>query len=455
MSGFKVINPYTNQVLVEYAYDNRDKVESALKKVVAAKSIQNKLVPFERSNILNKLADLMVKHTEEIAKIIAQEIGKSISESRVEMARAIATITCSAEEARNITGEVMHSDAFAPRRDKYAMTVRKPLGVVLAITPFNFPINLAVHKIGPAFAAGNTILFKPGPQNYLSGRRLYELCVEAGMHSGMIEFIMPDVPEMNYLVSHNDINAISFTGGVPTAKAIARNCGMKKLLFELGGNDPLIVMDDGDIEKAVMTTINQRFASSGQRCTACKRLFIHSKVYAQFKQLLIEKASKLVMGDPLDEKTFIGPVVNEQAAISVEKRIQMAIDQGANLLLGGKRQGNMIEPTILENVPLTCELVADETFGPVVPLFKFDNVEDIISQINGTEFGLQSGVFTNNLQVIKLLFEKLEVGALAVNDGPGFRAEHLPFGGVKNSGLGREGVKYAIEEMSFIKTLIL
>jgi acyl-CoA reductase-like NAD-dependent aldehyde dehydrogenase len=456
MASFKTYNPYDDSLVGEFNFDDKKTVDSVLDKLEAGKKIQAKLTAHERSEILRKLGDLLNDNTEEMAALITKEMGKTIQDSRVEMQRSMNTAYCSSDEARNMTGEVLDSDAYLPKRGRIGIVRRKPLGVVLCITPFNFPINLAMHKIGPAFAAGNTIFFKPGPQNYQSGKKLVELCHKAGMPAETIQFCFPDIPELTEVIKGDRIQCVSFTGGTATADAIARNAGRKKLCLELGGNDPLIVMPDGDIDKATSTAINQRFATAGQRCTASKRLFVHSEVYDAFKNMLVEKAKKLVVGDPTKEETFCGPLANKQAADNVEKRIRTAIDQeGATCLLGGKREGNIIYPTILENVHKESELICDETFGPVIPLMKFDKLDDIIPMINSTGFGLQSGVFTNDIRVIEKLYDELDVGALAVNDGPGFRAEHFPFGGVKNSGLGREGVKYAIDEMSILKTLIL
>ncbi|MFZ4714784.1 MAG: aldehyde dehydrogenase family protein [Bacteriovoracaceae bacterium] len=454
MSSYKIINPYTGQSIKEIEYTSREQTFKALEMVDKGRKTQSNMVPFERAQILSKLATLMKRDKEKIAAQITEEMGKTIGDSFVEMDRAIMTITLSVEESTRINGEVMHSDAFAPKRDKRGMTEHFPLGVVLAITPFNFPINLSAHKIGPAFAAGNTILFKPGPQNYLSAKLLTELCYEAGMTEEMFQLINPDIPVMTELSLDDRIQCISFTGGVVAAKAIAKNAGMKKLLFELGGNDPLIVMPDADLDLAVKTAINQRFGTAGQRCTACKKLFIHEAVYETFKNKLVSESQKLVIGDPMDKATFVGPVVNSRAADEIMKRLDEAVEKGAKILLGHKRVGNIISPTILENVDDQCMLVKDETFGPVMPLKKFSQIDTVIDLLSQSSFGLQAGVFTHDLRVIKKLFKELEVGALAVNDGPGFRAEHFPFGGMKLSGLGREGVSYAIREMSAIKTLI-
>jgi acyl-CoA reductase-like NAD-dependent aldehyde dehydrogenase len=456
MHTYQVINPYDSSVFGEFPYHTKSQVHDVLEKLKRGKAIMNKLSAYEKSLILNKLADLLEAHAEEVGAIITQEMGKTINDSIVEMQRAAVTARASADECRVMTGEVIDADAYPPKRGKIGIVRRRPLGIVLAITPFNFPINLSLHKIGPAFAAGNAIFFKPGPQNYFSAQKLVELCYKAGMPQESIQLCCPDIPDLTDVIKSEDIQCISFTGGTATADAIARNAGRKKLLFELGGNDPLIVMPDADIHLATTTAINQRFATAGQRCTASKRLFIHEAIYEEFKNLLVHKARDLIIGNPMDKKTFVGPLVNKQSADNVERRIKVAIEQeGATCLLGGKREGNIIYPTILENVSRTSELICDETFGPVIPLIKFKNLDEIIPMINSTGFGLQSGVFTNDLSVVHKLYEELEVGALAVNDGPGFRAEHFPFGGVKNSGLGREGIKYAIDEMSYLKTLIM
>ncbi len=454
-STFSVHNPYDGTSIGTFAYATPQEVSSALDLLEAGKSILAKITAHERSEILSRLADLMEEHSEELAVLITREIGKTISDSRIEMVRATNTIRCAANEARSIVGEVLNSDAYPPQRNRWGIVHKRPLGIVLAITPFNFPINLSVHKLGPAFAVGCPVFFKPSPQNVKSGLFLTRLCYQAGMPKEALQCCMADLPDLAEVIAGDRVSIISFTGGVPASKIIASQAGGKKLLFELGGNDPLIVMGDADVDTAVQTAIQQRFGTAGQRCTAAKRIFVHTSVYEEFKDKLVEKTKQLVVGDPMAEQTFVGPVVSAQAADVVETRIAEAISQGATVLVGNRREGNLLYPTVLEGVPTACKLVADETFGPVVPLFAFDDLDSIIPIINSTGFGLQSGVFTNDLRVIRRLFDELEVGALAVNDGPGFRAEHFPFGGVGNSGLGREGVRYTMEEMCYLKTLIM
>jgi acyl-CoA reductase-like NAD-dependent aldehyde dehydrogenase len=455
MSNYKAINPYTNEVNIEYTFHTREEVDQALDILRRGKVIGRKMRAYERSQILHNLKRKLRDNRDKLAKLISKEIGKNLKESYVEVERAIQVTMYSAEEARRVKGDTYKTDVFENTNDKTAVTFRWPLGIVLGITPFNFPINLAIHKIAPAFATGNCMLLKPSLQNYESGKLLVELCHEAGFPKEMIQFIMPDIPEMSYLTAHDDINCISFTGGVPTAKAIAKNSGFKKLIFELGGNDPLIVMDDGDFKAAAQVAVNQRFGTAGQRCTSPKRHFIHSAVYDEYKIELLKLTQNLNVGDPMDPETDVGPVVNAHSADIIEGRINKAIEEGATLLAGGKREGNIIYPTILENVNLKSEIICDETFGPVIPLVKFDNIDEAIEIINSTEFGLQAGLFTDNLKTIKKVFNELEVGTVAVNDGPGFRADHLPFGGVKNSGIGREGVIESIKEFTYIKMLAM
>ena len=452
---YQVFNPYNNELLGEYSYADWQVVEQTLSRLQQGELIQRDIPAHQRADILRRLAELLEQHSEKMAALITAETGKTISDARVELVRAINTTVASSEEARQISGEALDSDAYAPTRGRIGVVCWRPLGTVLCITPFNFPINIAMHKIGPAFAAGNAILFKPGPQNTASAQLLVELCYEAGIPEAVLQLSIPDVGDMSALIAHPRIAAINFTGGTAAADSIAAAAGYKKLLLELGGNDPLIIMPDGDIEAAVAAAINQRFATAGQRCTAAKRLYIHEDVYQTFRDALVAASSALKIGDPTEDDTFVGPVIHSGAADEIESRIEDAVSRGASVALGAKREGNIIHPTILENIADDCELMVEETFGPVMPLRRFSELDEIIPLINNSQFGLQAGVFTQNLAVARHLFEELDVGTVAVNDGPGFRAEHFPFGGVKASGVGREGVKYAIREMSFQKTLVI
>ena len=452
---YRVHNPYNGDLLGEYSYADWPRIYQALATLQQGERTQRGIPAHARAGILRELANLLEQHSEELAALITAETGKTISDARVELVRAINTTVASGEEARQISGEALDSDAYAPTRGRLGVVCWRPLGTVLCITPFNFPVNIAMHKIGPAFAAGNAIMFKPGPLNTGSARLLVQLCHRAGIPEDVLQLCIPDVGDMSALIADPRIAAVNFTGGTAAADAIAAAAGYKKLLLELGGNDPLILMPDGDVQAAVAAAINQRFATAGQRCTAAKRLYIHDEVYDEFREALVTASSRLKIGDPTEQDTFVGPVIHAAAADEIERRIADAVSRGATVALGGVRDGNIIHPTILENVTDDCELMTQETFGPVMPLRRFQVLDDIIPLINDSPFGLQAGVFTQNLAIARRLFEELEVGTVAVNDGPGFRAEHFPFGGVKASGVGREGVKYAIREMSYQKTLVL
>lgn len=455
MTTYRVHNPWDGSLLGEYAFADATAVADALATLKRGEAQQRRIPAHERAAILEHLAGCLDRERESLAALVTAETGKTLADARVELERAINTTRACAVEARQIDGEALDSDAYPPTRGRIGVVVWRPLGTVLCITPFNFPINIAMHKLGPAFAAGNAILFKPAPQNTASATRLVALCREAGMPEAVLQLCLPDVPEMAALVAHPQVAAINFTGGTATAQAIARAAGFRKLLFELGGNDPLIVMPDADIERAVAAAINQRFATAGQRCTAAKRLYLHSAVYDAFRDALVTATRALVVGDPMDPDTFVGPVISEAAADGICRRIDDALARGARIACGHQRRGALLQPTVIEDVPDDAALVVEETFGPVIPLRRFETLEELIALVNASPYGLQAGVFTQDIGTIRRLFEELDVGLLASNDGPGFRAEHFPFGGVKDSGIGREGVKYAIREMSVRKTLVI
>lgn len=451
---YLIKNPYDQSEIGSFKYCSKETIESNLNILFDGKETIKNIPSFKKAQILEKLSVLVEEHKHEIARLISMEVGKPIKESLGEVTRAISVALCASHEARRIEGEILDCDAYSDMDGKKCHVMWAPLGTVLAITPFNFPFNLAMHKIAPAFAAGNTIFFKPGPQNYLSSKLLVDLCYQAGMPKDTIILSCPVIQDMEAIIKDRRINCVNFTGGLVAANIIAKHAGFKKIIMELGGNDPLILMPDGDIENAADTAIAQRFGTAGQRCNACKRVYVHEDVYEEFKAVLLSKTINIKIGNPLLEDTGIGPVINEKAADEIKYRIDNALKEGAKLIHGNIREKNVIHPTILEDVKDDMELVAEETFGPVIPLFKFSEINDVIKRVNASPYALQSGVFTNNLDVIKKLHRNLEVGSVNVNAGPGFRADHMPFGGVKESGIGREGLRYAIREMSYQKNLI-
>ncbi len=459
MGNHQVLNPATGNLLYQYEYtDIQDSLDAISKLVTTGKEQQVNLSPRDRFTILMKLKDLIESHTESLALQITQETGKIITEARGEVQRALITLEVSAEEAKRIKGEAQKAGNFTEYHHKISITQKHPLGVIFCITPFNFPLNLALHKIAPAFASGNTILFKPSECNYKLGQELVRLCLAAGFPTDTIKMISPNIENLNTIVSQESIACISFTGGTRTADKIAKLAGRKKLLFELGGNDALVIFNAEDIERGVSEAIAGRFGTCGQKCTASKRIFVHKSIYEQFKTELLKQASKYETSfcqNPEDKNSILGPLISEAAAKNVYALVQAAVDDGASILQGHQREGAFYSATIIENVRNDNELLYEETFGPVLPLIKFGTEEELISLINATPYGLQAGIFTKDIDQAKRLFQKLEVGTVIINGNNGYRQEDLPFGGVKNSGFGREGIKYAINELTYIKQLII
>lgn len=459
MASHQVLNPATQEELFRFEYTCANSVEHSLNNLNSlGQESQDNLSPNDRYEILNRLKEKLFLLREDFAKMITEQTGKTISESFVEVERAIITVEYSAEEARRLRGESCFTNEDQFNSSKLSITTRRPLGTIFCITPFNFPLNLALHKIAPAFASGNCILYKPSDCNYLLGQKLVEICIQSGFPKHSIELICPSENVLKDVVGDPRVNCISFTGGTNTANKIATLAGRKRLILELGGNDALVVYPDADITKAIQSTLVGRFGTSGQKCSASKRIFIHCDVYEEFKQKLLRGASKFIWDpkiNPMSENALVGPLISVQAADSVKKIVDDAISNGANLLLGNQKKQAYYSPTVLEDVPFDSPILTEEVFGPVLPLIKFSSDSELISMINRSRYGLQAGIFTQNISRVKQMFSKIDVGTVIVNDGPGFRREYLPFGGVKDSGIGREGIKHTIEEMTFIKQLII
>jgi len=453
---FHLYNPYDNSLVSKIPYSTKGEVLQALQELELQKLPQRKITKLKRKEILNQLAQLLLRDKKIIASQITSDMGKPISESLLEVERGINTINLSAEECLRLNGEILYGhNPSNPKIEKKCLTEFVPLGLILCLTPFNFPINLALHKIAPAFATGNVIFFKPHPQTFLTSQILFHLCIEAGFPQDSIKLLLPDNDLLSEMIDHSSINCFSFTGGQKTANLLSKKITLKKQIYELGGNDPLILCADGDCELAVQATINHRVGNAGQRCNAAKIIYVHENHYEHFKKLLVTKLSLLKIGDPLAADTQLGPLVNSSAADLVEKMIQDAILLGAKVLWGNKRVGNIIHPTVLENLQSNCLLLKEEAFGPVIPLISFRNISEVIKQLKKSGFGLQAGLFTYNQQTIEEFQNECEVGTLLINEGPGFRAENFSFGGVKNSGFGREGITYAMKEFSTLKNTIL
>ncbi|KZX16270.1 NADP-dependent glyceraldehyde-3-phosphate dehydrogenase [Methanobrevibacter cuticularis] len=452
---FNIMNPYNKEILDTVPVGDRGDVKKAIRAANKAKKSLQAMSSRKVSEGLYNAYDSLKKEQKSLAKLITQETGKPIKDSLVEMARSVETLKFAAEESKRIYGESVPLDAGLGGKGLFAFTQKIPLGVVAAVTPFNYPVNLAVHKIAPAIAAKNTTVLKPSLKAPLATIRLAEI-IDAEFPNGVINCITGYGGEMgDELVVNEEVNKISFTGSVATGLLISNRAGMKKVTLELGGNDPLVVLKDANIEKAVKGAVLGSYLYSGQVCMAVKRIIIDKIIADEFIDLFIKETKKLKIGDPMDPKTDIGPLIDEDAAKMVEQSVVESYKKGAKLLLGGNRDGNFFEPTILDNITEDMNIVVNETFGPVSPIIRVDGVDEAISVANNSEFGLQGGVFTENIHDGLKCANEIEVGSIFINKQSTFRTDNMPFGGFKLSGIGKEGVKYAMNDMTRTKLIAM
>ena len=420
-------------------------VEAAAKGAEAMAALTN----HERAELLTRLADLLRRDASEYAHLVASETGKPIKEARVEAERAVQTTLAAAHEARQLSGEVVPMDAAPGGKGRMAITVREPVGVIGAITPFNLPLNLALHKVTPALAAGNAVVHKPAAQTPLSALRLAQSLHEAGVPAGAYNVITGDGPALGEaMVRHHGIDMVTFTGSVRVGQAIRASAGLKKVTLELGNNSAVIVEPDADLETAVTRTVQGAFSHSGQVCISVQRVYVHEKIADSYLDRLIASTGKLRMGHPYEDNTDISSLIDEGQAIRVTEWISEAVDAGAKVVAGGSRTGATVQPTILTDVPRHVRISCEEVFGPVVAIYRYSDLADAIKRVNDTPYGLQAGIFTQDLQRAFDSARKLRFGGVLINDVPMFRVDHMPYGGIKNSGMGREGPKYAIQEMT-------
>ena len=449
-----VKNPANNETIDTVPEASREDVKNALEAANKAKKVLGDMSARKISRILYDVYEVVLKSQEEFSRIITLETGKPIKDSRTEMKRSVQTMQLAAEEAKRIYGETVPMDAGIGGRTALGFTMKIPLGVVAAITPFNYPVNLAVHKIAPALAAKNSVVFKPSKEAPLAALKLGEIL---GHHlpDGAVNAVTgPGSVVGDELVTSPIVNKVSFTGSVETGKSIAKRAGMKKLTLELGGNDPIIVLEDADLEKAAVSAANGAYLNAGQVCMGVKRVIVQKGIADEFIDLLIRETQKLKMGDPMDPKTDIGPLINEEVAIKVEKTVENALENGAQLLQGGRREGTFYTPTVLDLVDPEMDLVCHETFGPVAPIIRTETVDEAFSIANNTPYGLQAGVFTDSVENALKAARTIEAGGVMINKQPTFRTDNMPFGGFKMSGMGKEGVKYAVDDMTRTKLVV-
>ena len=452
-TDFAIFNPWSGTLIERLPETSQLEITSTVARArIAAASFRNS-TPFQRRELLNSLADLIGRDADTMAQTICSEMGKTITEARAEIRRAQNTLRLSADAATFLDGEVLHCGIISGGVDRQAVVTYVPTGVVAAITPFNYPVNLLYHKLGPAIAAGNSIVVKPSPKAPLAADHLVNLTVEAGFPRDLVQIVHGGA-DVALGLARSEIDLLSFTGGGRAGLALKQASGLVRCLMELGGNDPLIVMHDADLATAVATATTQRFEIAGQSCAAVKKLYLHSAIESEFTERLLEVVANYRHGDPALPDTQMGPVIDETAAADIISRLLEAQSGGAKLLFGGTRDGVMVKPTIMSDVGQSTRLFATETFGPVLALRRFGSLDQVITELNASAFGLQAGIFTNDHAAIRNLGRNLQVGGLMVNEGPDFRAEHVPFGGVKGSGLGREGVRIALREMSETRVVI-
>lgn len=426
-------------------------IENAIEAAHNAFKITKNLPTYKRKEILQKIALELSKQKEELANLISIETGKPIKLSRIEIDRAINTFQFAAEEVDKINGEVLTLDVTAQSENRFGITKRFPIGPVLAITPFNFPINLAAHKIAPAIAAGNSIIFKPASAAMITGNRLASIINEVSEIPGLINSINCSGSMIEKFLSDERIKKISFTGSCEIGWRIKQLAVKQKVTLELGGNAGVIVDKDADLNFAIPRLVSGAFAHAGQICISVQRIFVHKDIFNLFIQKFLEETSKVKCGDPLDENVIVGPMITENDAKRIEDWVNEAQTQGAKILIGGKRKGEFYKPTVLTNTKPEMKVNSLEAFAPIVTIEPVENFEEGINQINNSRYGLQAGIFTNSLKNALFAFENVQVGGLMINDYPTFRVDNMPYGGIKDSGSGREGVKYAIQEMTELK----
>ena len=444
-----VTDPFDNSVIDTVPSANAEDVETALAASVRGFQITKRMTVYDRAQILFKTAKIISDNLEDFAVIIAREASKTINEARKEASRCVNTLTVSGEEAKRILGETIPFDSFPGGEKRRGYYYRFPIGVVLAITPFNDPLNLVAHKLGPAIAAGNSVILKPATVTPLSAIKLVEAMLEAGLPSEAIQVITGYGSVIgDPLVSDERVRMISFTGGVEAGKHIAGRAGIKKIGMELGSNSPVIVWKDADLNLAVESCVSGSFWAAGQNCIGVQRLLIHRDIYDEFKTRFVERTKKYKIGDKMNEETDMGPMITETEAKRVETWVKEAVEKGGMVLTGGKRNGSLFEPTVLENVSKDATIHFEEVFGPTVNLYPIDDLDEAITEANSLPYGLLTGIFTKNLDVAFKASYELDCGGVMINDSTDYRLDSMPFGGVKYSGLGREGLKFSLQEMT-------
>ena len=454
-TSYTLRNPWNGRALAQVCRAEAGHVELAIQGAVRAFRATRKYSSHERAEILGKIASGLEKRKAEMARTITLEAGKCIGHARAEVERSIATFTIAMEEAKRMGGEILPLDISAANKGRMALVRRFPVGPTAGISPFNFPLNLVAHKLAPAIAVGNPLVLKPATQTPLSALKLAEIVAGSGLVAGGFSVVTATSRDAAALVEDPRIRKLTFTGSPQVGWDMKTRCGMKRITLELGGNAAAVVCADADTEWALKRCVMGGFAFQGQICIHLQRLFVHDSLYPSFTRAFVRAVKKMKVGDPLQPLTDIGPMIDVNEAKRVEQWVEEARGSGARILCGGRRLGAVYWPTVIENCDPRQKVSDEEVFGPVVVLYRFRDLDDVLNRVNDSRFGLQAGIFTRDIRAIRQAFEDVETGGLVVNDVPTFRADNQPYGGVKESGLGREGVRYAMEEMTELKVLSL
>lgn len=451
----KVTSPFDGSTVGVTYLAGLSEIEDAVTSAVKAFDVLKRMASYERAALIGRVIEGLGARAEELARTIALESGKPIRDARAEVGRAAGTFQIALEEAKRPEGSVVPVDIVPGSEGRLAIVKRFPVGPVLAICPFNFPLNLVVHKVAPAMACGNPIIVKPAPKTPLTALILAEIIEKAGCIKGALSVLPCSNEDAERLVCDERIKKLSFTGSAAVGWRLKSRSGTKRVTLELGGNAGVIVHSDADLAFASARCASGAFLNAGQICVSVQRVYVHKDVFGQFREMLLGHCAGLKLGDPLDEATDLGPMIDEGACARSEEWVKEAVAGGAELLLGGRRRGRFFEPTVLTGTTPSMKVCSEEVFAPIVSIEPYEAFEDAVNMVNGSLYGLQAGVFTKDISMIMYAYERLDVGGVIANDIPTYRVDNMPYGGVKMSGFGREGVRYAIEEMTEPKLLVI
>ncbi len=452
----KVSNKYDGKLIAALPTSRREDLDAALAAAERAKGVMAEMPAYKRSEILLRAAALIAERKEDFARTIAAEAGKALKFARAEVDRAVSTFTVAAEEAKRLHGETIPLDAVPAGDGYFGFWTRRPVGVIAAISPFNFPLNLVAHKVAPALAAGNTLALKPASSTPLAAVKLCQVLQEAGLPAGAINLVVGSGGTVGeWLVTDPRVDKVTFTGSPEVGRRILSIAGIKKVTLELGNTSPVVIAPDADLDFVAKRCALGAFYNSGQVCISVQRIYSQKQVYEPFMEKFVAASNAMIVGDPLDERVDVGPMIDSKEVERIERWVGEAQASGATVLTGGKREGNVYYPTVLSEVNAQMKVVSEEAFAPVAAVIACDDFEEALRQANDTKFGLQVGVFTKDVDRVFKAIKRLNFGGVIINDTPAFRADHMPYGGNRQSGLGREGVRFAMEDMTNIQMVAI